>query len=165
MWKYPIQILWIPNRSNNTWYYSLITKFCSQSCRINTLKICMLKDLSLLIHKVYLLNCLQILKHLNILLIRRWNWITYCVSHAIYCYRQNLLLSNIPPREWWYKVSISAFPWKILIDILWKTQSAIYTNGQNIHLQTEKQFMTPAFKWMKKVSEYTTPLIQKKLIL
>ena len=27
----------------------------------------------------------------------------------------------------------------------------------------EKQFLTPAFKWMKKVSKYTTPLIQKKI--
>jgi hypothetical protein len=38
-----------------------------------------------------------------------------------------------------------------------------YTNGQNIHLLTDKQFLTPAFKWMTKVSKYTTPLIQKRM--
>jgi hypothetical protein len=37
-----------------------------------------------------------------------------------------------------------------------------YTNGKNIHLLTDKQFLTPAFKWMTKVSKYITPLIQKR---
>jgi hypothetical protein len=38
-----------------------------------------------------------------------------------------------------------------------------YTNGQNLHLLTEKRLPPSAFKWITKISKYTTPLIQKRM--
>ena len=34
---------------------------------------------------------------------------------------------------------------------------------QNILLMTDKQFLTPAFKWLTKASKFMNPLIQKRI--
>jgi len=38
-----------------------------------------------------------------------------------------------------------------------------YTNGQSIHLLTEKKIRSSAFKWITKFSKYITPMIQKRM--
>ena len=88
---------------------------------------------------------------------------------------RNILLSTEfipeptpPPGEWWYYgvehgQHIGFFREKTFEYLAEKHNLNFYTNGQNIHLLTDKQFLTPAFKWMTKVSKYTTPLIQKRM--
>ncbi len=73
------------------------------------------------------------------------------------------------PDEWWYYGSehgqhIGFFQKKTFEYLAEKHNLHFYTNGQNIHLLTDKQFLTPPFfKWITKVSKYTTPLIQKRM--
>ncbi len=90
------------------------------------------------------------------------------------CISRNILLSTEfvpdpapPPSEWWYYgvvhgQYIGSFLEKTFEYLAEKHNLHFYTNGQNIHLLTDKQFLTPAFKWMTKVSKYITPLIQKR---
>ena len=85
----------------------------------------------------------------------------------------NILLSTefIPdpppsPDEWWYYGSkhgqhIGFFKKKTFEYLANKHSLYFYTNGQNIHLLSEKRFPPPAFKWLAKASKYMTPLIQK----
>ena len=86
---------------------------------------------------------------------------------------RNILLSTefIPdpppsPDEWWYYGSehgqhIGFFKKKTFEYLANKHSLYFYTNGQNIHLLSEKRFPPPAFKWLAKASKYMTPLIQK----
>ena len=86
---------------------------------------------------------------------------------------RNILLSPefIPdpppsPDEWWYYGSehgqhIGFFKKKTFEYLANKHSLYFYTNGQNIHLLSEKRFPPPAFKWLAKASKYMTPLIQK----
>lgn len=88
---------------------------------------------------------------------------------------RNILLSTefIPeptpsPDEWWYYgmdhgQHIGFFQKKTFDYLAEKHQLNFYTNGQNIHLLTEKQIPKSAFKWITKVSKYITPLIQKRM--
>ena len=88
---------------------------------------------------------------------------------------RNILLSTefIPdpppsPDEWWYYGSkhgqhIGFFRKKTFEYLANKHNLNFYTNGQNIHLLSEKRFPTPAFKWLTKVSKYMAPLIQKRM--
>ena len=89
---------------------------------------------------------------------------------------RNILLSTelIPeptpsPGEWWYYgvehgQHIGFFREKTFEYLAEKHNLHFYTNGQNIHLLTDKRFITPHFfKWITKVSKYTTPLIQKRM--
>ena len=88
---------------------------------------------------------------------------------------RNILLSTefIPdpppsPDDWWYYGSehgqhIGFFQKKTFEYLANKHSLYFYTNGQNIHLLSEKRFPTPAFKWLAKVSKYMTPLIQKRM--
>ena len=88
---------------------------------------------------------------------------------------RNVLLSTefIPeptpsPDEWWYYgmdhgQHIGFFQKKTFDYLAEKHQINFYTNGQNIHLLTEKQIPQSAFKWITKVSKYITPLIQKRM--
>ena len=87
----------------------------------------------------------------------------------------NILLSTefIPdpppsPDDWWYYglkhgQHIGFFQKKTFEYLANKHSLYFYTNGQNIHLLSEKRFPTPAFKWLAKVSKYMTPLIQKRM--
>ena len=70
------------------------------------------------------------------------------------------------PDEWWYYGSehgqhIGFFKKKTFEYLANKHSLYFYTNGQNIHLLSEKRFPPPAFKWLAKASKYMTPLIQK----
>ena len=89
---------------------------------------------------------------------------------------RNILLSTElipeptpPPGEWWYYgvehgQHIGFFREKTFEYLAEKHNLHFYTNGQNIHLLTDKRFITPHFfKWITKVSKYTTPLIQKRM--
>ena len=89
---------------------------------------------------------------------------------------RNILLSTEfipdptpPPGEWWYYgvehgQHIGFFREKTFEYLAEKHNLHFYTNGQNIHLLTDKQFLTPLFfKWITKVSKYTTPLIKKRM--
>jgi len=88
---------------------------------------------------------------------------------------RNILLSTefIPdpppsPDEWWYYGSrhgqhIGFFRKKTFEYLAKKHNLYFYTNGQNIHLLSEKRFPKAAFKWLTKVSKYMTPLIQKRM--
>ena len=88
---------------------------------------------------------------------------------------QNILLSTefIPepvpsPAEWWYYGSkhgqhIGFFQKKTFEYLANKHGLNFYTNGQNIHLLSEKRFPTPAFNWLTKASKFLNPLIQKRM--
>ena len=88
---------------------------------------------------------------------------------------RNILLSTEfipeptpPPGEWWYYgvehgQHIGFFQKKTFDYLAEKHQINFYTNGQNIHLLTEKQIPQSAFKWITKVSKYITPFIQKRM--
>ena len=88
---------------------------------------------------------------------------------------KNILLSTelIPdpvpsPEEWWYYDSehgqhIGFFQKKTFEYLADKHSLYFYTNGQNIHLFTEKRLLKPAFKWLTKASKYINPLIQKRM--
>ena len=92
------------------------------------------------------------------------------------CISRNILLSTEfvpdptpPPSEWWYYgvehgQHIGFFRKKTFEYLAKKHNLHFYTNDQNIHLLTDKQFLTTLFfKWMTKVSKYTTPLIQRRM--
>jgi hypothetical protein len=73
-----------------------------------------------------------------------------------------------PPDEWWYYGTehgqhIGFFQKKTFEFLANKYKLNFYTNGQNIHLFTEKQLLPLAFKLMTKVSKFITPLIQKRM--
>ena len=88
---------------------------------------------------------------------------------------RNILLSTefipdpIPhPNNWWYYAMehgqhIGFFQEKTFEYLAKKYNLNFYTNGHNIHLLTEKQFQTSAFKWISKFSKYITPMIQKRM--
>ena len=88
---------------------------------------------------------------------------------------RNILLSSefVPeplpsPSEWWYYgvehgQHIGFYQKKTFLYLAEKYNLNFYTNSQNIHLLTEKQFLAPTFKWITKVSKYTTPFIQKRM--
>ena len=88
---------------------------------------------------------------------------------------RNILLSTelIPeptpsPDDWWYYGTehgqhIGFFQKKTFEFLAKKYNLFFYTNGQNIHLFTEKQLLSSTFKLMTKVSKFITPLIQKRM--
>ena len=88
---------------------------------------------------------------------------------------QNILLSTefIPepvpsPAEWWYYGSehgqhIGFFQKKTFEYLANKHGLNFYTNGQNIHLLSEKRFPARAFNWLTKASKFINPLIQKRM--
>jgi len=88
---------------------------------------------------------------------------------------RNILLSTelIPdplpkPDNWWYYGSehgqhIGFFQKKTFEYLANKHSLYFYTNGQNIHLFTEKRLLKPAFKLLIKASKYINPLIQKRM--
>ena len=87
----------------------------------------------------------------------------------------NILLSTeiIPeptpsPNDWWYYGTehgqhIGFFQKKAFEFLASKYNLNFYTNGQNIHLFTEKKLLPSSFKLMTKVSKFITPLIQKRM--
>ena len=91
------------------------------------------------------------------------------------CISRNILLSSefVPeplpsPSEWWYYgvehgQHIGFYQKKTLLYLAQKYNLNFYTNSQNIHLLTEKQFLAHTFKCITKVSKYTTPFIQKRM--
>ena len=91
------------------------------------------------------------------------------------CISRNILLSSefVPeplpsPSEWWYYgvehgQHIGFYQKKTFLYLAEKYNLNFYTNSQNIHLLTEKQFLSPTFKWITKVSKYITPFIQKRM--
>ena len=88
---------------------------------------------------------------------------------------RNILLSTefIPeptpsPDEWWYYGTehgqhIGFFQKKTFEFLAKKYNLFFYTNGQNIHLITEKKLSSSTFKLLTKVSKFITPLIQKRM--
>ena len=73
-----------------------------------------------------------------------------------------------PPGDWWYYGTehgqhIGFFQKKTFDFLAKKYNLFFYTNGQNIHLFTEKRLLPSSFKLMTKVSKFITPLIQKKM--
>ena len=91
------------------------------------------------------------------------------------CISRNILLSSefVPeplpsPSEWWYYgvehgQHIGFYKKKTFLYLAEKYNLNFYTNSQNIHLLTEKQFLAPTFKWITKASKYITPFIQKRM--
>lgn len=91
------------------------------------------------------------------------------------CISRNILLSSefVPeplpsPSEWWYYgvehgQHIGFYQKKTFLYLAKKYNLHFYTNSQNIHLLTEKQFLAPTFKLITKVSKYITPFIQKRM--
>jgi len=91
------------------------------------------------------------------------------------CISRNILLSSefVPeplpsPSEWWYYgvehgQHIGFYQKKTFLYLAEKYNLNFYTNSQNIHLLTEKQFLAPTFKLITKVSKYITPFIQKRM--
>ena len=76
--------------------------------------------------------------------------------------------STPPPDEWWYYGTehgqhIGFFQKKTFEFLAIKYNLYFYTNGQNIHLLTEKKLLSFTFKWMTKVSKFITPLIQERM--
>jgi len=72
------------------------------------------------------------------------------------------------PDEWWYYGKehgqhIGFFKKKTFEFLASKYNLNFYTNGQNIHLFTEKKLLPSSFKLMTKVSKFITPLIQKRM--
>ena len=88
---------------------------------------------------------------------------------------RNILLSTefIPeptpsPDDWWYYGTehgqhIGFFQKKTFEFLAKKYNLFFYTNGQNIHLFTEKKLSSSTFKLLTKVSKFITPLIQKRM--
>ena len=88
---------------------------------------------------------------------------------------RNILLSTefIPeptpsPDEWWYYGTehgqhIGFFQKKTFEVLAKKYNLFFYTNGQSIHLFTEKKLSSSTFKLLTKVSKFITPLIQKRM--
>ena len=88
---------------------------------------------------------------------------------------RNILLSTEfipeptpPPGEWWYYgvehgQHIGFFQKKTFEYLAEKHNLHFYTNGQNIHLLTEKRLLPSSFKWVTKASKYMTPLIQRRM--
>ena len=91
------------------------------------------------------------------------------------CSSRNILLSTefIPepvpdPDKWWYygmeHGQHIGFFQKKTFDYLAEIHNLnFYTNGQNIHLLTDKHLLPFAFKWMIKLSKYIAPLIQRRM--
>ena len=91
------------------------------------------------------------------------------------CISRNILLSSefVPeplpsPSEWWYYgvehgQHIGFYQKKTFLYLAERYNLNFYTNSQNIHLLTEKQFLAPTFKLITKVSKYITPFIQKRM--
>ena len=85
---------------------------------------------------------------------------------------RNILLSTVfipdpipHPNDWWYYgiehgQHIGFFQEKTFEYLAEKYSLQFYTNGQNIHLLTEKQFPSSIFKWFSKFSKIITPLIK-----
>ena len=72
------------------------------------------------------------------------------------------------PGNWWYYGTdhgqhIGFFQKKTFEFLACKYKLNFYTNGQNIHLLSEKKLLPFSFKLMTKVSKFTTPLIQKRM--
>ncbi len=88
---------------------------------------------------------------------------------------RNILLSTefIPeptpsPDKWWYYGTehgqhIGFFQKKTFEFLASKYNLYFYTNGQNIHLLSEKKLLPSSFKIMTKTSKFITPLIKKRL--
>jgi len=88
---------------------------------------------------------------------------------------QNILLSTefypepLPnPDEWWYfsmehGQHIGFFQEKTFEYLAGKFNLYFYTNGQNLHLLTEKRLPPSAFKWMSKFSKIITPLLKTRM--
>ena len=88
---------------------------------------------------------------------------------------RNILLSTefipdpIPqPNDWWYYgiehgQHIGFFQKKTFEYLAEKYRLQFYTNGQNIHLLTEKQFPSFTFKWLSKFSKIFTPMIKTRM--
>jgi hypothetical protein len=88
---------------------------------------------------------------------------------------KNILLSTlfipdpIPhPNDWWYYgiehgQHIGFFQEKTFKYLAEKYSLQFYTNGQNIHLLTEKQFPSFTFKWFTKFSKIITPFIKTQM--
>jgi len=88
---------------------------------------------------------------------------------------RNILLSTefIPdpppsPDEWWYYGSkhgqhIGFFRKKTFEYLAGNFNLYFYTNGQNLHLLTEKRLPPSAFKWMSKFSKIITLLLKTRM--
>ena len=88
---------------------------------------------------------------------------------------QNLLISTefysepLPkPDEWWYfspehGQHIGFFQKKTFRYLASKFNLFFYTNGQNIHLLTEKRLPPLAFKWLSKFSKIITPFLKIRM--
>ena len=88
---------------------------------------------------------------------------------------RNILLSTefIPeptpsPDEWWYYGTehgqhIGFFQKRTFEFLAKKYNLFFYTNGQNIHLLTEKKLFSSTLKFLTKFSKFITPLIQKRM--
>ena len=91
------------------------------------------------------------------------------------CISRNILLSTefIPEptpsyKDWWYYglehgQHIGFFQKNTFSYLAEKHDLHFYTNGQNIHLLTEKSLLPSSFKWLTKASKYIAPLIQKQM--
>jgi len=88
---------------------------------------------------------------------------------------RNILLSTefIPeplphPDQWWYYGAehgqhIGFYQKDTFEYLADKFNLYFYTNGQNIHLLTEKRLPPSAFKWMSKFSKFITPLLKTRI--
>ena len=88
---------------------------------------------------------------------------------------RNILLSTVfipdpipHPNDWWYYgiehgQHIGFFQEKTFKYLAEKYSLQFYTNGQNIHLLTEKQFPSSTFKWVTKFSKIITPFIKTQM--
>ncbi|MFL2738279.1 MAG: class I SAM-dependent methyltransferase [bacterium] len=88
---------------------------------------------------------------------------------------RNILLSTefipgpIPhPNDWWYYgiehgQHIGFFQKKTFEYLAEQYSLQFYTNGQNIHLLTEKLFPLSTFKWLTKFSKIISPLIKTRM--
>ena len=87
----------------------------------------------------------------------------------------NILLSTelypepLPrPDQWWYYGAehgqhIGFYQKETFQYLADKFSLYFYTNGQNIHLLTEKRLPPSAFKWMSKFSKFITPLLKTRM--
>jgi hypothetical protein len=88
---------------------------------------------------------------------------------------RNILLSTelypepLPrPDQWWYYGAehgqhIGFYQKDTFEYLADKFNLYFYTNGQNIHLLTEKRLPPSAFKWMSKFSKFITPLLKTRM--
>jgi len=116
--------------------------------------------------KVELLTCFEAFEHFVEPAVELGN---------LLCSSRNILLSTefIPepvpdPDKWWYYgmehgQHIGFFQKKTFDYLAEKHNLNFYTNGQNIHLLTDKHLLPFAFKWMIKLSKYIAPLIQRRM--